>query len=38
MAPPGPATVKVPALIVAGLIAMLKVAVTVVVMATPVAP
>jgi hypothetical protein len=38
-APPGPATVKVPAEVIeAGLIAMLNVAVTVVLVRTPVAP
>jgi hypothetical protein len=36
--PPGPVTVKVPVVIEAGFIAMLKVAVTVVLISTPVAP
>jgi hypothetical protein len=36
--PPGPVTVKVEAVIVAGFIAVLNVAVTVVLMRTPVAP
>jgi hypothetical protein len=36
--PPGPVTVKVPVVIEAGFIAMLKVAVTVVLIRTPLAP
>jgi hypothetical protein len=36
--PPGPVTVKVPVVIEAGFMAVLKVAVTVVLMTTPVAP